>query len=460
MVISKGYSVSQDTLQKLKEQLLAHINNQKELSPAQVAEGLKEIKKSDKNAYNELLPKLNKEDLAEVAIEMPDHMLKDVIMHIPQEKIVDAIETLESDDATDLIQNIEDIDENKAKELFDSLEVESKKEISALIDYKENEAGAYMQVELFKAELSESLQTAIERFRQLKKSGELVSVFALFITDSAGVLRYAVPIDDMILFEPNDSLAKIMSEHGSEYEAHFARDDDDITEVAQIVKDYDLSSIAVVDKAGVLLGRITNYDIHDFLEESATEQIYNLAGVNDEAEEEESVVKAGRARAVWLVLNLITAIISSVVISLFDESINKIVALAILMPIVASMGGNTGTQALTVTVRRLATREITFSNAKSVIGREFAIAFVNGVIFAVLVGLVAHVWFGMAGLGFVIAAAMLINLAGAGFFGAIIPMSLKRFGVDPAVASPVLLTTMTDVVGFLSFLGLATWILL
>ncbi|MDD6161545.1 MAG: magnesium transporter [Campylobacteraceae bacterium] len=451
--------MSQDAIQKLKEQLLAHINNQKELSPAEVAEGLKELKKSDKSAYSELLPKLNKEDLAEVAIEMPEHMLKDVIMHIPQEKIVDAIETLESDDATDLIQNIEDIDENKAKELFDSLEIESKKEISALMNYEENEAGAYMQVELFKAHLSESLQTAIERFRQLKKSGELVSVFVLFITDSAGVLRYAVPIDDMILFEPNDSLAKIMSEHGSEYEAHFVRDDDDIKEVAQIVKNYDLSSIAVVDKAGVLLGRITNYDIHDFLEESATEQIYNLAGVNDEAEEE-SVVKAGRARAVWLVLNLITAIISSVVISLFDESINKIVALAILMPIVASMGGNTGTQALTVTVRRLATREITFSNAKSVIGREFAIAFVNGVIFAVLVGLVAHVWFGIAGLGFVIAAAMLINLAGAGFFGVIIPMSLKRFGVDPAVASPVLLTTMTDVVGFLSFLGLATWILL
>lgn len=451
--------MSQDAIQKLKEQLLAHINNQKELSPAEVAEGLKELKKSDKSAYSELLPKLNKEDLAEVAIEMPEHMLKDVIMHIPQEKIVDAIETLESDDATDLIQNIEDIDENKAKELFDSLEIESKKEISALMNYEENEAGAYMQVELFKAELSESLQTAIERFRQLKKSGELVSVFVLFITDSDGVLRYAVPIDDMILFEPNDSLAKIMSEHGSEYEAHFVRDDDDIKEVAQIVKNYDLSSIAVVDKAGVLLGRITNYDIHDFLEESATEQIYNLAGVNDEAEEE-SVVKAGRARAVWLVLNLITAIISSVVISLFDESINKIVALAILMPIVASMGGNTGTQALTVTVRRLATREITFSNAKSVIGREFAIAFVNGAIFAVLVGLVAHVWFGIEGLGFVIAAAMLINLAGAGFFGAIIPMSLKRFGVDPAVASPVLLTTMTDVVGFLSFLGLATWILL
>lgn len=447
-------------IEDIKKELLAHINDQKELSPADVAEALKELKKLDESAYNELLARLDEEDLGEAAIEMPDHMLKDVLENLPQEKIVDAIETLESDDATDLIQNIEDIDENKAKELFDSLEVESKKEISALINYEENEAGAYMQVELFKAQLSESLQTAIERFRQLKRSGELVSVFVLFITDGDGVLRYAVPIDDLILFEPSDTLAQIMSEHGSEYEAHFAHDTDDIAEVAQIVKDYDLSSIAVVDKAGVLLGRITNYDIHDFLEESATEQIYNLAGVNDEAEEEESIVRAGRSRAVWLVLNLITAIISSIVISLFDESINKIVALAILMPIVASMGGNTGTQALTVTVRRLAIGEISFANAKSVIGREFGIAFGNGAIFAVAVGLVAHVWFGIAGLGFVIAAAMLINLAGAGFFGAIIPMSLKRFGIDPAVASPVLLTTMTDVIGFLSFLGLATWILL
>lgn len=452
--------MSLENIQKLKIQLLAHINDEIELSPADVAEALKELKKTDESAYADLLAKLNEEDLAEAAIEMPDHMLKDVIETIPQEKIVDAIETLESDDATDLIQNIEDIDENKAKELFNSLETESKKEISALIDYEENEAGAYMQVELFKAQLNESLQTAIERFRELKRSGELVSVFVLFITDSDGVLRYAVPIDDLILFEPSDTLAKIMSEHGSEYEAHFAHDSDDIAQVAQIVKDYDLSSIAVVDRAGVLLGRITNYDIHDFLEESATEQIYNLAGVDDEAEEEESVVKAGRARAVWLGLNLVTAIISSIVISLFDESINKIVALAILMPIVASMGGNTGTQALTVTVRRLAIGEISFENAKSVIGREFGIAFANGAIFAVLVGLVAHVWFDIAGLGFVIAAAMLINLAGAGFFGAIIPMSLKRFGIDPAVASPVLLTTMTDVVGFLSFLGLATWILL
>lgn len=447
-------------ISEFKKELLAHINDEIELSPADVAEYLKELKKLDENEYNELLAKLDEKDLAEAAIEMPDHMLKDVIESIPQDKIVDAIETLQSDDATDLIQNIEEIDENKAKELFDSLEVESKKEISALIDYDENVAGAYMQVELFSANLDEKLESALDRFRKLKKSGELESIFALFVTEKSGVLRYAIPIDDLLLFEPNLTLNENLKGNESNYQPHFAHDDDDIAKVAGIVKDYDLSSIAIVNKAGVLVGRITNYDIHDFLEESATEQIYKLAGVDDDAEEEESVVKAGRARAVWLGVNLITAILSSIVISFFDESINKIVALAVLMPIVASMGGNVGTQALTVTVRRLGLGEISFNHAKSVLFRELSIALANGAIFALAVGLVAHFWFHISSLGFVIAAAMLINLSCAGLFGAVIPITIKRFGIDPAVASPVLLMTMTDLIGFLSFLGLATWILL
>lgn len=447
-------------IEELKKELLAHINDEIELSPADVAEYLKELKKQNEGDYSELLKRLDEKDLAEAAIEMPEHMLKDVIESIPQDKIVDAIESLQSDDATDLIQNIEEIDEDKAKELFNSLEVESKKEISALIDYEENEAGAYMQVELFSANLDETLESALNRFRTLKKSGELESIFALFVTENSGVLRYAVPIDDLLLFEPNLTLNENLKNTQNAYQPHFAYDNDEIAEVAQMVKDYDLSSIAIVNKAGVLVGRITNYDIHDFLEESATEQIYKLAGVNDDAEEEESAVKAGRARATWLGLNLITAILSSIVISLFDESINKIVALAVLMPIVASMGGNAGTQALTVTVRRLGLGEISLESAKSVLGRELAIALVNGAIFAVAVGLVAHFWFGISNLGFVIACAMLINLSCAGFFGAVIPITIKRFGIDPAVASPVLLTTMTDVIGFLSFLGLATWILL
>lgn len=446
-------------LQDIKDLVNSHIQGDIELNSAELTEHLKFLKKEDEEVYKAVLNELDSESLGEAAVQMPNHMLKDVIA-LPDEKVADAIEELESDDATDLIQNIGDIDENRAKQIFDSLETDSKKEISRLINYDENEAGAYMQIEVFSCELNQTLGEVIQKFRMLKNSGELVRVFQLFVLDEHGILRYCVPLDDLLLFDPDEQISEIMKKHSAEYEPHFVQDSDDIMRVAQIVKDYDLSSVPVVNKAGVLLGRITTYDIHDFLEDSATEQIYHLAGVDDEAEDEETLFKAGKARALWLCVNLITAIISSVVISYFDESINKIVALAVLMPIVASMGGNTGTQALTVTVRRLAIGEINFAHAKATLLKELSIAAVNGAIFATLMGVIAHFWFNINNLGLVIAMSMMINLSLAGLFGALIPMGLKRLNIDPAVGSSVLLTTVTDVVGFFSFLGLATWILL
>lgn len=447
-------------LEEAKEQLEKHLGDDIELSAADVAEHLKVLKKHDENEYTSYLDKLGSDDLGDVAIEMPDHMLKDVIENVPEPKIVEAIENLESDDATDLLQSIKDIDEDKAKELFKSLEKDSQKDISKLIDYDENEAGAYMQVELFSARLDEKLGAAIERFRQMKKSGEIDNIFQLFIVDIDGILCYAMPLDDLLMFEQDLTLQDIVESSANEYSPHTACDKDDMSAVAQMVMDYDLSAVAVVNKAGVLLGRITTDDIHDFLKESATEQIYNLAGVDDEAEDEEGVVKAGRSRAIWLFVNLITAIISSSIIGIFDDAIEKYVALAILMPIVASMGGNTGTQALTVTVRRLAIGEIEFSDVRSVLFREVAIALSNGVIFATIIGFVAFFWFNIPLLGVVIAISMLLNLTLAGFFGTIIPLCLKRLNIDPAVGSSVLLTTVTDVVGFFSFLGLAKLILM
>jgi magnesium transporter len=210
----------------------------------------------------------------------------------------------------------------------------------------------------------------------------------------------------------------------------------------------------------MLLGRITSDDIYDIIEEEATEQIYNLAGVNDVAEQEESVWKIGKSRGVWLGLNLLTAIAASMVIGLFDATIQSIVALAVLMPIVASMGGNAGTQTLTVTVRQMALGDIEADEAKETIVKEVLVSLMNGAVYSVVMGMIAYVWFQMPMLGVVIAAAMLINLFSAGFFGAVIPLALKKFGVDPAIGSTVLLTTVTDVVGFFSFLGLATLILL
>jgi magnesium transporter len=209
-----------------------------------------------------------------------------------------------------------------------------------------------------------------------------------------------------------------------------------------------------------LIGRITSDDIYDVIEENATEQMYNMAGVNDEAEQEEDLWTIGKSRAIWLGINLLTAIAASLVIGLFDATIQSLVALAVLMPIVASMGGNAGTQSLTVTVRQMALGDIEGSDARKTIIKEVILSLLNGTLYAVVIGVIAYLWFKMPMLGVVIALSMIINLLMAGFFGASIPLVLKKLNVDPAVGSTVILTTITDVVGFFSFLGLASIILL
>ena len=396
-----------------------------------------------------------------MAIELPDHMLKDVIDTLPAEKIVEALEELESDDATDLLQYIEDIDEDKARELFNELDKENQNEILRLRSYDEDRAGAHMQTELFSAHLEEKLGSAVARLRQEKQEGKLENVSQLFIIDKNSVLQYAIPLEDLILFDFTKTLKQnIESTQIDHYKPHMANDMDLMQDVADMFQEYDLNVIAVTSSTGILLGRITYDDIHDYIQESATEQIYNLAGVDDESEEDDTLFKAGRGRAVWLGVNLLTALFSSSIIGLFDETIAAYVALAVLMPIVASMGGNTGTQALAVTVRRLALGEIEFKDAKSVLKREVTISLVNGLIFGAIMGVIAAVWFDKGMLGVVISLSMVTNLFFAGFFGTIIPLTLRRFNIDPAVGSAVILTTFTDAIGFFSFLGLAKWILL
>jgi magnesium transporter len=226
------------------------------------------------------------------------------------------------------------------------------------------------------------------------------------------------------------------------------------------VTNYNLNAIAVVDDNGRLIGRITSDDIYDIIQESATEQIFNLAGVNDDVEQDEDIFEIGKSRAMWLAINLVTAVAASLVIGMFDKTIQSIVALAVLMPIVASMGGNAGTQTLTVTVRKMALGDIEGSDARKTIYKEIVISLANGLIFALVIGIVAYFWFHIPLLGVVIALSMIINLISAGFFGSVIPLILQKMDIDPAIGSTVLLTTVTDVVGFFSFLGLASIILL
>ena len=451
-------------LEEAKELIDQHLDENLEdgeLSAYELAQHLKTLKKHDEELFAKYLEKLDPEILGDVAIELPDHMLKDVIDTLPAEKIVEALEELESDDATDLLQYIEDIDEDKARELFNELDKENQNEILRLRSYDEDRAGAHMQTELFSAHLEEKLGSAVARLRQEKQEGKLENVSQLFIIDKNSVLQYAIPLEDLILFDFAKTLKQnIESTQIDHYKPHMANDMDLMQDVADMFQEYDLNVIAVTSSTGILLGRITYDDIHDYIQESATEQIYNLAGVDDESEEDDTLFKAGRSRAVWLGINLLTALFSSSIIGLFDETIAAYVALAVLMPIVASMGGNTGTQALAVTVRRLALGEIEFKDAKSVLKREVTISLVNGLIFGAIMGVIAAVWFDKGMLGVVIGLSMVTNLFFAGFFGTIIPLTLRRFNIDPAVGSAVILTTFTDAIGFFSFLGLAKWILL
>lgn len=454
--------MSEIELGQAKESIESHLAKEQELSAFELAQQLKAIRRENEQEFKDYLAKLDPQSLGDVAIELPDSLLKEIIQTLPQESIIKALKELESDDATDLLQNIQELDEDTAKQLFDGLDKENQAEILRLQSYDENEAGAYMQTELFKADINESLSSAVERLRSLKEAGELENVAQLFITDKDGVLCYAIPLEDLILFDFKQNLGQIIQKNGAEkYKPISALDSDDISLVVGLVEDYDLASLAITDSRGVLLGRITTDDIYDIIQERATEQLYNLAGVNEEAEEEdERLVNAGKARALWLGINLCTAIFSSLIIGIFEQTIASYVALAVLMPIVASMGGNAGTQSLTVTVRRLALGEIDFSDAKAVLKREISISIINGLLFGVLMGGIAWVWFSKPLLGVVIALSMLINLFSAGFFGTFIPLTLKKFSIDPAVGSSVLLTTFTDCIGFFSFLGLAKWILL
>lgn len=428
------------------------------IHPSDIAYLLKKVRKKEtKDAFLELLEKVPHDVLGEVLLELPEKIKDEAIEALSTEALAGAVENLESDDATDLIQDIGDLDEDKSDAVVAHLDEEDREDIDKLRRYDENQAGAWMQTELFDARLEESVQEAIDRLRRLKHEGELENIYQLFLVDDNGRLLAGISLEDLIIMDFSRKFKEILAEE--EYYFLSVEATEDIEEVAKIFEQYDLSVLPVLDWQGKLIGRITSDDIYDVIEERATEQIYNLAGVNDDAEYEEKLFGVFKKRAYWLGLNLITAILASIVIGLFDQTLAAFIPLAILMPIVASMGGNAGTQTLTVMVRKIALGDIDAENAKEAIKKEFLVALFNGFLFAVVIGFVAYFWFNIELLGLVIALAMIFNLLVAGLFGAFIPLLLRRLDIDPAVGSTVLLTTATDVLGFFSFLGLASLIL-
>lgn len=442
-------------MDKLTQYLNAHPHD--ELHPSEIANLLKDL---DEKSFNEAVQAIPKDLIADVALELPDRYFEDVVESFTTKELADSVAELESDDQTDFMQELEEVDEGIAKAVFNQLDEDDQADILKLKQYDEDEAGAYMQVEVYTANLHHTVHDVIREFAQLRRKDELENVNYLFVTDKEKSLRYGVGLDHLLVFNFNKTLEENIDENPEKYKTVVGYDHDDIRDIVQKFQEYDLSSMPIVDDNGVLLGRITSDDIYDIINEQATDQMYHLAGVNDDAEEDEDIFKAGKARAVWLGVNLITAIVASLVIGLFEDTLQSFVALAILMPIVASMGGNAGTQSLTVVVRQLALGDIAKHDAFRTIKKEVILSLANGFLFAIIMGIIASLWFDKGMLGIVIALSMIINLLSAGFFGAMVPLVLKKMEVDPAIGSTVVLTTVTDVVGFFSFLGLATLILL
>lgn len=452
--------VTHEELRNL-ESLIRNKGAMENMHPSEVATILDQIHHDYEEKFYHHLEGLPREILGDVLLELPEKYRYEVLEHLQPNTLKQAVEELETDDATDLIQEIEEVDEMKAQIILDRLDKEDREDIRKLKEYDDGEAGAVMQTEIFDAVLDEKISHAIARFRKLKQEGELENIHMVFVVDEHNKLITGIWLEDIILYDFDKTFREVI-DHLEESELFKVTINEkaDVKEVVKLFEQYDVSVMAVVDDDGALLGRITSDDVYDIIEESATEQIYNLAGVNEEVESEEDILEVGKKRASWLFVNLLTAILASVVIGLFDETIQSYVALAILMPIVASMGGNAGTQTLTVVVRQLALGNIEYKYARDTVKKEIWVALFNGGIFAVLMGLISFAWFSNPMLGVVIGLALVINLLAAGFFGAAIPLALKKMDVDPAIGSTVVLTTVTDVLGFFAFLGLAQWMLL
>lgn len=380
--------------------------------------------------------------------ELDDGVRRDILEELPNAQLAGAVQDLESDDAVFIL---EDLQANDREEILAQLSFADQAKLRKSLDYPDETAGRRMQTEFIAAPPFWTVGQTIDYMRETQQLPEDFN--QIFVVDPSFKLLGAVGLDRILRARREVRIEEVM--HESRYAIPAMTDQE---EAARTFEQYDLLSAAVVDEHDKLVGVLTIDDVVDVIQQEAEEDIKRLAGVGDE-ELSDNVLRTTRLRFVWLMLNLCTAILASIVIGMFDATIEQMVALAVLMPIVASMGGNAGTQTMTVAVRAIATRDLDSGNAKRITMRELSVGAVNGLLFAVIMAVVAYIWFGSGLLGAVIALAMIVNMVCASLAGILIPLAIDRFGQDPAIASSVFVTTVTDIIGFFVFLGLAAWVL-
>jgi magnesium transporter len=418
------------------------------LHPADIADLLEQVSGSERAAW---LGLWSRGIDGEVLSELDWGLREEVIGLLPPEVVARAVRELDSDDVVDIL---EDLDDAQAAALLDALDDRDRTAVEQALAYPEETAGRLMQREVVHVPEHWNVGEMIDYLRA-HKTGLPEQFYHVILTDPRMKPTGYVTLGRLLSTARKTPLAEIAEDS---FRAIPATQHED--EVAYAFNQYHLISAPVVDEDGRLVGVITIDDAMNVLDEVHEEDILRLAGVGEESSLSDGLGETTKQRLPWLLVNLVTAILASLVIAQFEDAIAQVVALAVLMPIVASMGGNAGTQALTVAVRALATKDLTRANLMRVVVREAGVGLINGLIFALVMGIVGLVWFGSPMLGGVIAAAMVVNLVVAGLAGILIPVALDRMGVDPALASGAFVTTVTDVVGFFAFLGLAVLVLL
>ena len=382
----------------------------------------------------------------DIFVELNESIQSEVLQLLSIESIIKIIKRLESDDSIKILENLE---KEKKDTILDKLPPKDKFLLEEGLSYPEDSAARIMQREFTAVPSNWSVGQTIDYLRENK---DLPKEFLeIFIVDNDFKPVGTVP-SSRVLRTPRDSkMSSIMTEMPVLISVNMDKE-----EVGHTFENYNLVSAGVVNKDNKLVGMITADDVVTVVQEEAEEDVLRLAGVGDEEITDSVIIKTKR-RFNWLLLNLFTALLATWVISNFGASIEQMVALAFLMPIVASMGGNAGMQTLAVTIRAIAKKELSTSNFNRVVGKEFIIGVLNGIIFAIITAIIVHLWFKEINLSLLIGVSMILNMIVAGLFGILVPVSLKKMNIDPALASSVFVTTITDVVGFLSFLGLGSY---
>ncbi|TNE39049.1 MAG: magnesium transporter [Alphaproteobacteria bacterium] len=385
----------------------------------------------------------------DVYSDLDENVRDELVEEMEPAEIAAFVSALELDDAVDVL---EDLGESEQQEVLKEIPADERAALEEGLSYGEDTAGRLMQRNLIAVPEYWNIGQTIDYMRDTEDLPN--EFYEIFVVDPRHHPIGTIPLNRAMRNKRPVAIRDIM-----DTEQRLIPVDMDQEDVAYLFQQYRLTSAAVINSDGALIGVITVDDIVDVINEEAEEDILRLGGVSED-DLFGSILSTSRARFPWLFVNLLTAIAASIAIGFFDATLEAIIALAVLMPIVASMGGNAGTQTLTVAVRAIATKELTSANMMRILSKEISVALVNGAVFAVLVGVIAWLWFGQAKIGGIIAVAMIVNIFVAGIFGMLVPVTLDRLKVDPAIASSVFVTTVTDIVGFVSFLGLATLFLL